>query len=180
VNELCENSNTVESLCRVANKRSDNFVAECLFKTVGASFSNNQGSGFYGTQAIYNYLKENRIYNEDITIVDGSGLSHQNQVTVLTIVNLLEKIYKNPHLFFDFYNTLSIAGKDGTLRHRFVGSNAENNFHGKTGSLRGVIALSGFMKSKSGEDLIISTLFEYHRGGESKYRNIIEKIVKLL
>lgn len=178
--ELCENSNTVEELCRVANKRSDNFVAECLFKTVGAYFSNNQGSGFYGTQAIYSYLKDNRIYSDDIIIVDGSGLSHQNQVSVLTIVNLLEKIYRNPHLFFDFYNTLSIAGIDGTLRHRFVGSNAENNFHGKTGSLRGVMALSGFMKSKSGDDLIFSTLIEYHRGSESKYRNIIEKIVELL
>jgi D-alanyl-D-alanine carboxypeptidase/D-alanyl-D-alanine-endopeptidase (penicillin-binding protein 4) len=180
VNELCENSNTIERLCSVANKTSDNFVAECLFKTVGACFSNNQGSGFYGTQAIYSYLKENRIYSDDIIIVDGSGLSHQNQVTVLTIVNLLERIYRNPNLFFDFYNSLSIAGKDGTLRHRFIGSNAENNFHGKTGSLHGVIALSGFMKSKSGEDLIISTLFEYHRGGEAKYKNIIKRIVELL
>ena len=75
---------------------------------------------------------------------------------------------------------MTFSSPTGTLRHRFIGSNAENNFHGKTGSLHGVIALSGFMKFKSGEDLIISTLFEYHRGGEAKYKNIIKRIVELL
>jgi serine-type D-Ala-D-Ala carboxypeptidase/endopeptidase (penicillin-binding protein 4) len=178
--ELCKTSATLKYLCSRANKRSDNFIAECLFKTIGAYYSEKQGNGFYGTQAVFSFLKENKIYSDDIMIVDGSGLSHQNQVSVLTIVNLLEKIYKNPGLYFDYYNSLSIAGKDGTLRNRFIGSNAHNNFHGKTGSLRGVMALSGYMKSKSNEDLIISILFEYKHSSESRYKRIAEQIVELL
>lgn len=179
-NVLCEKSYSIKYLCGIANKRSDNFIAECLFKTLGACFSENIGSGFYGTQAIFNFLKENRIYSDGVIIVDGSGLSHQNQVTVLTIVNLLERIYKNPHIFFDYYNSLSIAGRDGTLRNRFIGSNAENNFRGKTGSLRGVLSLSGFMKSQSNEDLIISMLFEYESPSESFYEEIRDSIIEML
>ncbi|MCX6151625.1 MAG: D-alanyl-D-alanine carboxypeptidase/D-alanyl-D-alanine-endopeptidase [Ignavibacteriales bacterium] len=180
VNELCEKSIPLKYLCNIANKRSDNFIAECLFKTLGAYFSESQGSGFFATQAILSFLKENHIYSDNVVIVDGSGLSHQNQVTVLTIVNLLDRIYRNPEIYFDYYNSLSIAGRDGTLRNRQIGSNAENNFHGKTGSLHGVLSLSGYMKSKSGNDLIISMLFEYERAGKSTYKTITDRIVEML
>jgi serine-type D-Ala-D-Ala carboxypeptidase/endopeptidase (penicillin-binding protein 4) len=180
VSELCKSFCTLKYLCGRANKRSDNFIAECLFKTIGAFYSEKQGNGFYGTQAVFSFLKENKIYADDIMIVDGSGLSHQNQVSVLTIVNLLERIYKNNSFYFDYYNSLSIAGKDGTLRNRFIGSNAHNNFHGKTGSLHGVFALSGYIKSATGDDLIVSMLFEYKHSSEKRIKNTGERIVELL
>lgn len=169
-----------KNLASIINKRSDNFLAECLFKTVGAVYSNKEGNAFYATQAIMSFLRDNDIYCDGVDIVDGSGLSHYNIVTVCSIVELLDHIYFNNGIFPDYFNSLSIAGIDGTLRNRMAGSLAENNFHGKTGTLNGVITLSGYIKTQTGEDLIVSMLFEYVSGYGNKYRAIQDRILELL
>jgi len=168
------------NLAAIINKKSDNFLAECLFKTIGAVYSSSEGNAFYATQAIMSFLKDNEIYCEGVDLVDGSGLSHYNFVTVCSIVELLNNIYFNQTIYADYYNSLAIAGIDGTLRNRMSGTLAENNFHGKTGTLNGVITLSGYIKSQTGEDLIVSMLFEYNAGYADKYRGIQDRILQLL
>lgn len=180
VNELTARSVSLRELSKIINKHSDNFLAECLYKTVGAAFSHNQGNSFYATQAISDFLNRNNIYSESTMINDGSGLSHSNQVTAGGIVSLLEKIYFNPLLFSDYYNSLSIAGVDGTLRNRMIGTAAENNFHGKTGTLNGVIALSGYLTVKGRPDLIVSIIFEYEKGSPHHYRYLEDQIIASL
>ncbi|MCU7496020.1 MAG: D-alanyl-D-alanine carboxypeptidase/D-alanyl-D-alanine-endopeptidase [Ignavibacteria bacterium] len=178
--ELGERFVTLRNLTKVINKPSDNFLAECLFKTVGAYYSHSQGNSFYATQAITSYLNDNEINNTGLSLVDGSGLSHYNQVTVSAIVQLLEKIYLDNNVYPDYLNSLSIAGVDGTLRGRMIGTFAENNFHGKTGTLNGVIALSGYLSLKSREDLIVSIIFEYNQGSPYKYRSLQDRIIETL
>jgi len=82
--------------------------------------------------------------------------------------------------FNDFYNSLSVAGVDGTLRRRLEGTLAENNFRGKTGSLNGVSGLAGYLTDKNGDDLIITIIFQFNKGGTSYYRSIQDQIVTLL
>jgi PBP4 family serine-type D-alanyl-D-alanine carboxypeptidase len=178
--EIVSRAITLRDLSKIINKHSDNFLAECLFKTVGAAFSHNQGNSFYATQAISDFLKRNSIYSEGTSINDGSGLSHSNRVTVGGIVNLLEKMYYNPLVFSDYYNSLSIAGTDGTLRNRMIGTAAESNFHGKTGTLNGVIALSGYLTIKGKQDLIVSIIFEYEKGSPYRYRFLEDRIITSL
>jgi D-alanyl-D-alanine carboxypeptidase/D-alanyl-D-alanine-endopeptidase (penicillin-binding protein 4) len=178
--ELDSRSITLKYLLKVINKHSDNYLAECLFKTIGAEFSDEQGNAFYATQAVLSFIKDHNIYSQSTSIVDGSGLSHFNQVTVRTIVELLEKIYFNPLIYQDYYNSLSVAGEDGTLRGRMINTKAENNIHGKTGTLNGVIALSGYLKSAEGSDLIVSIIFEYNQGSPIKYKHIQDQIIDLI
>ena len=80
----------------------------------------------------------------------------------------------------DFYNALSIAGVDGTLGGRMLGSKAENNFRGKTGTLNGVSGLSGYLMTPDGSDLIITIIFEFNKGGWGYYRDVQDQIVTLL
>ena len=162
------------------NKHSDNFLAECLFKTLGAEVSGEQGNSFYSQQAIKKFLKENNVYSPGTEIVDGSGISRLDQATPLAINGVLEKMYFDLNHFDDFYNSLSIAGVDGTLRGRMIGSDAENNFRGKTGSLNGVSGLAGYLTTSGGDDLIITIIFEFNRGGWGYYRDIQDQIVSLL
>lgn len=178
--ELDSRSINLMYLLKIINKNSDNYLAECLFKTIGAEFSDIEGNAFYATQAVLSFLKDNDIFTEGTSIVDGSGLSHYNRVTARTIVELLEKIYMNPLIYPDYFNSLSVAGIDGTLRGRMNNSKAENNFHGKTGTLNGVIALSGYLKSNDGDDLILSIIFEYNRGSAIKYKYIQDQIIDVL
>ena len=177
---ISEKGITLRELIKRINKESDNFLAECLFKTIGAVASGKQGNSFYSTQAILSFISDNGIYSDGTSVVDGSGISRYDQVTVCAIAGVLEKMYFDIANFDDFYNSLSIAGVDGTLEERMRGTPAENNFHGKTGTLNGVSSIAGYLSCSNGDDLIVSILFEYERGGRRFHRNIQDSIIEVL
>ena len=177
---LTESKILLKDLIKTINKHSDNFLAECLFKTLGAYASGKEGNSFYSTQAILKFLKDNGIYSEGTSVVDGSGISKFDLVTVGAIVGLLDKMYFDLNNFHDFYNSLSIAGVDGTLRHRMRSSSAENDFHGKTGTLHNVSSLSGYLKTQKGDDLIVSIIFDFKSKYPNYYRGIENEIVEIL
>lgn len=177
---LVESSIELRELLQIINKHSDNFYAECLFKTLGSAYSGQQGNSFFSTQAILNYIEDNNIYSTGTKIVDGSGISRFDQVTAGALVGLLEKVYFNIKQFDDFYNSLSIAGVDGTLHKRMIGTPAENNFRGKTGTLNGISSLAGYVTTADGDDIIVCMMFEFNTGGASKYKNIQDRIIEIL
>jgi len=177
---LVESSIELRELLKEINKHSDNFYAECLFKTLGSVSSGQQGNSFFSTQAILNYIEDNSIYSTGTTIVDGSGISRFDQVTAGALVGLLEKVYFNIKQFDDFFNSLSIAGVDGTLHKRMIGTSAENNFRGKTGTLNGVSSLAGYVTTADNDDLIVCMMFEFTTGGASKYKKIQDRIIEIL
>jgi D-alanyl-D-alanine carboxypeptidase len=179
-NLLMEKTIELKEVLSLINKRSDNFLAECLFKTLGAVASGRQGNSFYSTQAILTFIKDNGIYSKGTAIVDGSGISRFDQVTPGAIIGLLEKMYFDINNFDDFYNSLAIAGVDGTLDDRMNGTPAENNFRGKTGTLNGVSSISGYLTTAGGEDLIVCIIFEFERGRWRTYRNLQDEIIEAL
>lgn len=170
----------LNELIAYINKHSDNFLAECLFKTLGAEANGLQGNSFYSQQAILKFLKENNVYSIGTEIVDGSGISRFDQVTPAAITGVLEKMYFDLVHFEDFYNSLSIAGVDGTLSRRMVGTSAENKFRGKTGTLNGVSGIAGYLEGADGEELVITILMEFKKGSWKHYRNVQDKIIILL
>ncbi len=177
---ISEKGVELRELIQFINKESDNFLAECLFKTIGAEASGEQGNAFYSTQTILTYIADNGIYAHGTAIVDGSGISRFDQITVGAVAGLLEKMYFDIANFEDFYNSLSIAGVDGTLKRRMQGTYAEDNFRGKTGTLNGVSSLSGYLTCKNGDDLVISIFFEFNRSGANFHRDIQNSIVESL
>lgn len=177
---LAEKNVSLKELIALINKHSDNFLAECLFKTLGAEASGVQGNSFFSQQAIQKFLNDNSIFSAGTEIVDGSGISRSDQATPLAINGVLEKMYFDLVHFDDFYNSLSIAGVDGTLRGRMMNTSAGNNFRGKTGTLNGVSGLAGYLTTAEGEDLIVTIIFEFNRGGSGYYRDVQDQIVELL
>lgn len=178
--ELGAASIYMKDLVSIINKRSDNFLAENLFKTLGAYYNRNDGSSMYAVLSIAKFVKENEIFSTGSSLVDGSGLSRFNLTSTGSLVALLDKMYSNRDLFNDFYNSLSVAGVDGTLADRLNGTYAENNLHGKTGTLRGVSALSGYLQSRSGEVYIVSIIFEFSRGSSYKFKGIEDQIIRVI
>ncbi|MBS3999316.1 MAG: D-alanyl-D-alanine carboxypeptidase, partial [Desulfobulbaceae bacterium] len=116
--ELASASIKLMDMVNVINKNSNNFYAECLFKIIGAAASGVEGNAFSASQAIHRFLKENDIYSTGTNIVDGSGISRFNRISVASIVSLLEKFYLDMRFYEAYYNSLSIAGIDGTLGSR--------------------------------------------------------------
>ncbi len=177
---LAESKITLRELIKKINKHSDNFLAECLFKTIGAVTSGKQGNSFYATQAVVGFIRDQGIFSKGTSVVDGSGISRFDQITVGAIAGTLEKMYFDLKHYTDYYNSLSIAGVDGTLRDRMVGTAAENNFRGKTGTLKGVTSLSGYLTTNKNEKIIISMIFQFQMGETNLHRKIEDEIVEAL
>ncbi|PID57466.1 MAG: D-alanyl-D-alanine carboxypeptidase/D-alanyl-D-alanine-endopeptidase [Ignavibacteriae bacterium] len=177
VTELTTSDIKLSELIKLINKESNNYLAECLFKNVGAYYSNESGNSFYATQAILSAFEDGNILDNETVVVDGSGISRFNTVTTGSIVRLLNYIYKDEKLFKDFYHSLAISGVDGTLENRRINNFVLGNFHGKTGTLNGVSSLSGYLTGKNNNIFIVSIIQEYKRKGSYFHKNIEDKIL---
>ena len=98
-------------------------------------------------------------------------------MTPETIVRVLDAMRKHPE-FRTFYDALPIAGVDGSLKSRLKGTAAENNARAKTGTIRFVNTLSGYVTSKGGERLAFSLLLNNYEG--SGARTDLDTIVEML
>lgn len=178
--EIYDISVTLMDLLKPINKSSDNFLAECLFKITGAHAYGEQGTAFYATQAVLTFIEDNGIFYRGSSVVDGSGISRFNQITPGAIAGLLERVYFDLNHFDDFFNSLSIAGVDGTLGGRMRNTAAHRNFRGKTGTLNGVSSLSGYLTNSDGDDIIVVLLFEFSQGGANLHRKVQDEIINIL
>jgi len=87
-------------------------------------------------------------------------LSRRNLVSSQNLTDLLLAASKQPW-FNGWYNALPVAGNPermvgGSLRYRLRGTAAENNLHGKTGSMSGVSSLTGYVTDAKGRKLVFS------------------------
>jgi D-alanyl-D-alanine carboxypeptidase/D-alanyl-D-alanine-endopeptidase (penicillin-binding protein 4) len=95
------------------------------------------------------------IPSDDFYFADGSGLSRKALVAPEAVIKLLEHMALSPH-FNAYYDSLPMAGIDGTLDQRFMGTPAVGAIHAKTGTITHVNSLSGYMDLPSGERLAFS------------------------
>ncbi len=150
-------SEKLSEIIKVINKGSQNFFAEQLLKTIGLEILG-FGSVTNGVTAAKEVFANIGLYPENIVMVDGSGLSHMNMVTPRQIVELLKYMYSNKKVYSEFYNSLPIAGVDGTLGKRMKNTTAENNVRAKTGFISHVRSLSGYAVSGDKEPIAFSII----------------------
>ena len=74
---------------------------------------------------------------------------------------------------------LTIGGVDGTLRNRFKGNRTAGNVRGKTGTIDQVSALSGYVKTAAGEELVFSMIVNGVAQGSAR-TGLIDEMVNLL
>lgn len=145
-------------------KLSNNMHAEALTKTMGAR-SGKPGSWKAGLAYTTGYLRELGVPMTGVTLTDGSGLTRRNKVTPLALATVLQKVQRETW-YGQFRSSLPVAGNrtrmvGGTLRNRMNGTAAANNARGKTGTLTGVTALSGYVNGADGRLYIYSMLSNY-------------------
>jgi D-alanyl-D-alanine carboxypeptidase/D-alanyl-D-alanine-endopeptidase (penicillin-binding protein 4) len=148
-------SPSLSELLKRVNKNSQNFFAEQLLKTTGA-VKYNDGSYDAGVKVVQEIMQRAKIDVEGFEQVDGSGLSAYNQVSPEQMVGILKYMYRHPEHQV-YYDSMSIPGVDGTLRSRF--KNLSSRMRGKTGSIKMVTSLAGYLTTKSGEPVAFAILF---------------------
>ena len=134
----------IEDVIEPVLTNSSNFVAETVFKTAGAKFTNNTGSLEHSLQMLRAYFDKLKLDYSDIKIVDGSGVSKNNIVTSDFMSEFLVKRADDT----DFIKSLPTSG-EGTLSNRML--YFKDNLHAKTGTLSDVSCIAGYITSRSGK-----------------------------
>ena len=137
-------------------KPSQNQIAEILLRTVGLERAG-VGSADSGRAVVVRQLLAWGADSGGYLVRDGSGLSRYDYVAPETIVHVLNAMRQSPN-FQLFYESLPIAGVDGTIRTRMKGTKAEGNLHAKTGTVAQARSLSGYVTTADGRMLIFSML----------------------
>jgi len=160
----------------IINKRSLNLHAEMMLRVLGAEFGG-AGTDGAGLNVVRDFLVSAGIQDDDkISLKDGSGLSRANLLTPRFQTSLLMFLSTRPY-FELFLNSLAVSGMDGTLRNRL--SSTPGVIHAKTGTLDNVTALSGYMKTKSGRNLVFSIFANNVRASMDLARRTIDEICAL-
>ena len=114
------------------------------------------GSWENGAAAIRSFLA-NRIGPAAavVNIADGSGMSRENRVTPRVIVRLLNVMNQTPKNAQVYRDSLSEAGRDGTLRQRLKDLD-DSKVYGKTGFIEGVVSMSGYLVANNAHGMPVS------------------------
>ncbi len=168
----------LQEIIRVINKPSHNLYAEQMLMTLGAEFEE-RGSADLGSKVVSAWLHSIGVAPAEFVMVDGSGLSRKNLVAPLSTAALLRYMYH--HKNFDiFYNSLPIAGVDGTIKGRMKGTKAEGNVHAKTGYVRHVRSLSGYVHDLDGNPWIFVTMVNHYTVPTAYVSRLQDRICILL
>ncbi|MFP4497365.1 MAG: D-alanyl-D-alanine carboxypeptidase/D-alanyl-D-alanine-endopeptidase [Vulcanimicrobiota bacterium] len=164
----------LHKIVREINKESDNICAQHVFKAIGLVIQG-QGTCDNSNLAIKNWLGSQGVDTSCFAMADGSGLSVYNRITPRQMVELLRIMVNNPHWEY-FWSSLPAGGVDGTLVYRFHGLPVR----AKTGGLKGHIALSGYVKTKTGQLVAFSIITNAHKHWGDRIRQNEDSIVELI
>ncbi len=167
-------------------KPSQNLYTELLLRTLGkvvppatTPLNPPRTSEAAGLEVIKTFLREAGVDPASLVLSDGSGLSRNDMITPEATLQLLT--YMRRHRYAKaFYESLPIAGLEGTLRNRMKGTVAENNVRAKTGTLSSASSLSGFVTTAAGEQLVFSIMVNNYPQGSNPVSTCIDPIALLL
>jgi len=163
---------------RVVNKVSQNLHAEILLRLLGRE-RGTAGTIEGGLEVLRGFLTQAGIANDQYVFYDGSGLSRQNLVSPHAIVQLLRYASVQPW-GPAFKSTLPISGIDGSLSDRLSAPRLQSRVYGKTGSLGGVKALSGYAATDSGETVVFSILSNNSNLPPKRITDTIDQVVQAI
>lgn len=163
---------------RVVNKESQNLHAETLLRRLGHD-AFNDASVESSLKAREAFLKGLGVRVADTAMYDGSGLSRADLVTARAETDLLVAMARHP-LAKVFRDSLPVAGIDGTLKRRMVGTRAQGRVFAKTGSLRHVNALAGYVDAVSGRRFAFSMVVNHHTRPSKEVTEAMDEICLLL
>ena len=137
-------------------KPSQNQIAEVFLRALGLERAG-VGTADSGRRVVERQFAAWKIPSDAFVVRDGSGLSRSDLISPEAIVSILDAMRRSPN-FTVFFESLPIAGVDGTIRTRMRDTPAQGNLRAKTGTLSMVRSLSGYVRTADGRLLEFSML----------------------
>jgi D-alanyl-D-alanine carboxypeptidase/D-alanyl-D-alanine-endopeptidase (penicillin-binding protein 4) len=166
-------SQSTDSLLKPLMHRSDNFFAEQALLMVS-----NEVLGYMNAAAIIDTILKTDLRDlpQKPRWADGSGLSRYNLFTPQSFVAILHKM--KAEFGMDRIREIFPTGNEGTLTNYY---RQDSTFlYAKTGTLSGVVALSGYMTTAGGKELIFSVLVNNHQSSSVRIRRAVEAFLQKL
>ncbi|MBX7170585.1 MAG: D-alanyl-D-alanine carboxypeptidase/D-alanyl-D-alanine-endopeptidase [Pyrinomonadaceae bacterium] len=163
-------------------KPSQNMYTETILRILGEQVGDKTDpkltSDARGLAVVKNFLAQVGIAPDAVIQHDGSGLSRHDLITVASNIQIYNFMAHSPNAQA-WRDSLTIGAVDGTLQRRFVGTAAANNARGKTGTIDQVSALTGYVTTAAGEQLIFSVIVNGVNTGSIRTATMDEIVVAL-
>jgi len=143
----------LHELLKTMLKKSDNMIADTVFRMIGHARFGVPGTWRAGSDAVRQILRQQAGVDIGNTIIaDGSGLSRHNLIAPSTMMQVLQYIAQHDSEL-NYITMLPLAGHDGSLQYRagLHEAGVDGKVSAKTGSLQGVYNLAGFITTASGQ-----------------------------
>lgn len=163
-------------LLELVNKDSDNYTAEYLLRAAGVA-RHGVGSTEAGLRAVQRFARESGITRDDCTLEDGCGLSRQNLVSASALVKMLNRIASSVNAQA-FESSLSVSGMDGTIGSRLSSDGLLGRVRAKTGTIRHVSALAGYLALDNGEKISFAILANNFRCSRNYIRRMQDEMIR--
>jgi len=166
-------SPTLAEVIRDINKYSNNVMAQQVFLSLSMASGDSNGNtvtslnagpaSFEASREVVRRWWRQRFGDTQAPMIDnGSGLSRDARVSAQTLAQLLQAAYQSPQMP-ELMASLPIAGIDGTMRRNR--SDAVGSAHLKTGSLRDVVAMAGYVQARSGRRYVLVAMTNHPNAG---------------
>ncbi|MBW4620490.1 MAG: D-alanyl-D-alanine carboxypeptidase/D-alanyl-D-alanine-endopeptidase [Cyanosarcina radialis HA8281-LM2] len=174
----------LSELLQEVNQNSNNLYAEVLLKTIGVSdrktnTAYQKNTVDLGLANLKQTLTQLGVDPQSYILVDGSGLSRHNFISPDALVQTLKAMTRSPHAKI-YRESLPLAGISGSLKRRFVNTSAQDIVRAKTGTMTGVVSLSGYVNPPNYQPLVFSIIVNQSNQPAATSRQAIDEIVLLL
>lgn len=166
-------SPTVAEIVKETNHESVNLFADALAMNMALRHKEG-GRVTWGdaAEAVTGFWKKR--YNLDMHLDDGSGLSAQGAVSAKTMVKAIEAMRKSA-VWEAFRTSLPIVGRSGTVSNLCAGLSVSGHARAKSGTMTGVVAYAGFVKTMGGHEVAFCIMVNHHKESTGAIRNEIAK-----
>ena len=161
-------SPSLAEVVRDINKFSNNVMADQLFLTLGL---NQRGLGnAVNTKAVIDAWWRERFGQEPPFMDKGSGLSREARITPQALAGLLQWVWLQPFMP-ELMASLPLTGVDGTLKR----SKSTASAHLKTGSLRDVMGVAGYVDAAQGQRYVLVVIVNHANAYQA--RPVIDALI---
>ena len=178
-------SKPINQLMADTLKPSDNLYADSLYLHAAAKLQGKPLNWAQAQPVVKNFLQQQTGINlQNAVLTDGSGLSRQDLLTPEQTVSLLRFLHDRFPLSYEYIAALPVAGRDGTLQKRFRKTTQQGFLRAKTGTMTGIMSLSGYLYTANAHTLAFSIFINTARGTppaiSGRYRSMIETLCDFL
>lgn len=163
---------SINEVSKLILHNSDNFSSEVVFKVAASKYSCKDNVTLDDAIDMFNKIYAPFLSKNDV-IADASGVSRKNEISAKTIVNILNKLFKNEN-----FKNLVPTSNEGTLAERLIFLNG--NLRAKTGTMREFSSLAGTFKTRKNTNIVFVSIVQDSPKRKSLLKNYENTLIGIM